>query len=1539
MAINFRKFSCLTDNTPGPNPGITLPPGAAEISFNQTAFWDYEALTPAGTLAPPIDTTQTVTWVLDSTLPIVTGEFLDGSKWVVNNGDIRLLRVTPEASQGVCQTLLANKDWNFLAASDGNTKPEQGDTVNFKFWKNITVINPDIGKMRIFDLLPNVPGTRWSQWHINSTAIPTPSGTISAALKDFQHSRRTRSNSTTPLTEIEILFPIPLPTDSYSKIRTADGINFTSIPLTLVIPHGVNGVEDSAVFRTNLTLNPFDGRGGRQRASAGNPAGGTGTPSINGTTGATVNMGTHDLNTKLLPYNSVATPTVPGGPRIRGHFENPGHRIGTTFDVSQKWASPGPLGTSLKSGDMVVTAVSHHQPAVWKNVGGPAGAPATSKWEDQSIHGTTTITIAKSTGSDLGGVGGNSSLIEFFAILTIIDPSDYNRVSQNKSFRPPLNWDPADRANAPIMEEDHRPDQYEYSDDDLKHFAHELPIKNNSVFPSQGASGETLSNIHYEQTNFPTRYKNAFDWHTVGGAKFLQHQSPTPNSGDTRSRDAGNTEYGTGNLKLFETQALLCFNTTNADGFGTAQREKLRRALTQRGIDEYGAARSLGVTVHNDGGHCGDTHCLMMFAYMMTRNVDIGVILDMNSLGNVNNNTLMPITGPKAIAYHENGNYASFGQSWTSRDLDTYLHIAKFQNLEILKIETGNDLSTLPRSRNSAVVANGPYQKITVYAPYNVDSGKVYNVLGLTGKSDSKKVSFAATAFGNQLGRTTIDTLHTIAGGDTSRSGRWNWEDNVNQLDHDSHAGGYIRNPNNGKISRIITSRCTEVFHKVWNSGTILNVGPVDQVAPNRETASAGDLLTISFPWGSNSILQATTTANIGLVKNGDVVYNDNMFFPAGTEFTTIVLDSNNPVLTQVNIAGNIKFATWKVSRSHQIPTPTVPPPGISMVAGSMRILQGIKGFVTDGVLTVTSNSESVEPGSMLYWENVLPGTCVTETLTANTFTLNKSQSIGSITDQKIIAVFRITELMPKATIDNTSLTQDGPSSANSALVFYLRDNIFPTNFVSGSPDVKFPKDTDTSHRLCDLAPHTVEDVLSGKARVGSINRGQQTMNYPFSNFPYTYVFGGGIALYSMIFRGCQKTGLRIPRMIDLMHKKSLFYTDTLLGRAFYNRSAASTYFYTLGTGGSGNNYLDPYHSALLRRFVLDGAIGPLIPYRGGPVINLAGVTTSRPLYSANRSLHDPADIETSVGGPARTWIEFGGVTGVSVVALDGGLNATSSTDLSAWSIFGSNKSTITGAPANASDEVAGQFAPDKNGIQANPGFDQKGHPSWAGFDIHNIPITIEASKAHSTVFKVTIPYFLGAGTPSSPNEQPNNSAMRSRNPLSYEDYFLGKSLFVWPQGRLNPIEMVRVDDDHWTQWGYVDGGTPTTRYGTAGSIPASSDMPPWKGTVSATPEGDPTDIIIPYANTSALGPHVPWIKEQVSINTGNTRLSLTSVWTQVWAFPNDKKILKDFIYPWVIENKTPRMFWADPIANGGVLPALPVGAAGVAATIGSNHP
>ena len=1527
MAINFRKFSCLTDNTPGPNPGITLPPGAAEISFNQTAFWDYEALTPAGTLAPPIDTTQTVTWVLDSSLPIVTGEFLDGSKWVVNNGDIRLLRVTPEASQGVCQTLLAKKDWTFLAASDGNTKPEQGDTVNFKFWKNITVINPDVGKMRIFDLLPNVPGTRWSQWHINAASIPAPSGTISAALKDFQHSRRTRSNSTTPLTEIEILFPTPFPADSYSKITTADGINFTSIPLTLVIP---STSEDTAVVRTDRTLNPFDGRGGRQRASAANPAGGTGTPSINATTGATVNMGSHTANTTLLPYNPLA-PTIPGGPRIRGHFESPGHRIGTTFDVSQKWASPGPSGTLLKSGDMIVTAVSHHQPAVWKNVGGPAGAPATSKWEDQSIHGTTTITIAKSTGSDLGGVGGNSCLIEFFAILTIIDPSDHHRVSQNKSFRPPLNWDPADRANAPIMEEDHRPDQYEYSDDDLKHFAHEFPIKDNIVFPS-GASGEVMSNIFYNNTNFPTRYKNEFDWHKVGGAKFLQHQQPTPNSGDSRSRDLASTEYGTGVLKLYETQALLCFNTTPADGFGTAEREKLRRALTQRGIDVYGAARSLGVTVQNDGGHCNDTHCLMMFAYMMTRNVDIGVILDMNSLGNVNNNTLMPITGPKAIAYHENEYYGSFGQSWASRDLDTYLHLAKFQNLEILKIETGNDLSTLPRSKNSAVVANGPYQKITVYAPYNVGVGLVYNVLGLTGKSDSKKVSFAATAFGNQLGRTTIDTLHTIAGGDTSRSGRWNWEDNVNQLDHDSHAGGYIRNPNNGKISRIITSRCTEVFHKVWTGGTILSVGPVDGAAPNIEINLPGDLLTIAFPWGASTSLQATTNNAITSVKNGDVVYNDNMLFPAGTEFTTIVLDSNNPVLTQLKSDETKIFATWKVSRSHQIPTPTVPPPGISMVAGDMRILQGIKGFVTDGVLTVTSNSETVKLGSMLYWEDVLPGTCVTETLTANTFTLNKSQSIGSITDQKIIAVFDITELMPKATTTNTTLTQSSPTSANSALVFYLRDNIFPTNFVSGPPDVKFPKDADTSHRLCDLAPHTVEDVVSGKARVGSINRGQQTMNYPFSNFPYTYVFGGGIALYSLIFRGCQKTGLRIPRMIDLMHKKSLFYTDTILGRAFYNRSAASTYFYTLSTGGAGNNYLDPYHGALLRRFVLDGAIGPLIPYRSGPVINLAGVGASRPLYSSNISLHDPADIE-GVGGPARTWIEIGGVTGVSVVALDGGLNATSSTDLSAWSILGSNKSTITGAPANVSDEVAAQFAPDKNGIQANGGFDQKGHPSWAGFDIHNIPITIEASKAYSTVFKVTIPYFLGINI-----LQPNNSGMRSRNPLSYEDYFLGKSLFIWPQGRPNPIEMVRLDDDHWTQWGYVDGTTPT-RYGTAGSIPLAADMPPWKGTVTTTTEGDPTNIIIPYANTSALGPHVPWIKQQVSAGNGNTRLILSSNWTQVWGFPNGKKNLKDFIYPWVIENKTPRMFWADPIANGGVLPALPVGAAGVAATIGSNHP
>ena len=1523
MAINFRKFSCLTDNSPGPNPGISLPPGAAEISFNQTAAWEYEALTPAGTLAPPIDTMQTVTWVLDSTLPIVTGEFLDGSKWVVNNGDIRLLRVTPEASQGVCQTLLASADYDRLAAPvSGTTKPEKGVPVNFKFWKNITVINPDVGKLKIYGLLPNVVGTRWSQWHINATGVPSLGVEVEAALlRGFQYTRRTRSISTTLPTEIEPLFPNTFPTDSYSKVVTSDGINFTSIPLTLVIPHGVTGVDDGAVWMSDTAINPYDGRAGRQRASPANTAGGS-TPTIDSTTGATGVMGSAALNLTLPTY--VPGSTTPGGPRIRGHFATPGNKLGTTYDVSQKWTPPGPSGTLLKSGDMVVTAVSHHQPAIWNNVGGPAGAPATSKWEDESLHGTASIKIAKSTGSDIGGTTGNGCLIDFFAILTIIDQSDFIKVSQGKSFRPPINWDPADRANAPIMEEDHRPNEYEYSDADLKHFAHELPITNDSLVPPHGES----QLLKYANINYPAKYKTALDWHRVGGSRFAGNDQPTPNSGDSRSRDMATTEYGSGVLNLHETQALLCFNTTNADGFGTPEREKMRRALVQRGIDAYGALRSLGVTVHNDGGHCVDTYPTMMFAYMMTRNADIGEALDMNSVGNVNNDTLMTVTGSKAMFHYENEFYGSFGQNWTVRDLDTYYHVGRFQDLEIVKIETGNDTNTFPLSLNSTLVANGPYQKITINAPYNVDVSSGFNLLGLAKKS-SRDVSLAVTAFGNQSGSATLNTLYNFSAGDVNSSGRWNWEDNVNQLDHDSHVGGYIRNSNNGKISRIIASRCTEVLHKVWNSGTILNIGPVDGVAPNRDAigASSGDLLTISFPWSlSSNSLQTTTNTNIGLVKNGDVVYNDNMFFPAGTEFTTIVLDSNNPVLTQVNSAGNIKFATWKVSRSHQIPTPTVPLPGISMVAGNMRILQGIKGFVTDGVLTVTSNSESVEPGSMLYWADVLPGTGISETINATTFTLNKSQSFGSINDPKIIVVFRITENMPRS--PRTSPT--GPSSANSALVFYLRDNIFPTNFVSGSPDVKFPKDVDTTLRLCDIAPFTVEDIESGKARIGGIHARQETMNYPYSNFPYTYVFASGIAFYSLIFRGCQKTGLRIPRMIDLMHKKSLFYTDNYNGRAFYNRSAAAPYLYLVGTGGAGNLYLNPYHGALLRRFCLDGAIGPLVPTLNGPVINIGGGTTVRSMWSTNRSTHSPNDIE-GVGGPARTWIEFGEVTGVSI--LPSAINATSTTDIMKWSILGSSTLSITGAPVNATIEEAGQFANVIGKQLASAGFQQKGHPSWAGFDVHNIPITIEASKTHSIAFKVSIPYYSVTG------DQTNNVLMRSRNPLSYEHYFLGKSLFLWPQGRSNPIELVRLDDDHWTQWGYVNGTTPTTRYGTAGSIPASSDMPPWKGTVSTTTEGDPTNIIIPYANTSALGPHVPWIKQQVSVSNGNTRLSLTSYWTQVWTFPNDKKILKDFVYPLLDLNKKARMFWADPIANGGVLPALPVGAAGVAATIGSNHP
>ena len=83
---------------------------------------------------------KTITWTIGSNSPIQSGYFLDGSPWVVDNGDIHLISTTPESRQVKLGRVTENGDGTY---SFDDSSPH---TRMYDF--DCTVINPDFGIRR-----------------------------------------------------------------------------------------------------------------------------------------------------------------------------------------------------------------------------------------------------------------------------------------------------------------------------------------------------------------------------------------------------------------------------------------------------------------------------------------------------------------------------------------------------------------------------------------------------------------------------------------------------------------------------------------------------------------------------------------------------------------------------------------------------------------------------------------------------------------------------------------------------------------------------------------------------------------------------------------------------------------------------------------------------------------------------------------------------------------------------------------------------------------------------------------------------------------------------------------------------------------------------------------------------------------------------------------------------------------------------------------------------------------------------------------------
>jgi hypothetical protein len=81
--------------------------------------------------------TKTVEWVISSSLPIQGGTFLDGTPWVVNNGDINLISTSPTPANVPIKVMRRE-------AFDPALNGQPFAIYQFNVDINNTVINPDL---------------------------------------------------------------------------------------------------------------------------------------------------------------------------------------------------------------------------------------------------------------------------------------------------------------------------------------------------------------------------------------------------------------------------------------------------------------------------------------------------------------------------------------------------------------------------------------------------------------------------------------------------------------------------------------------------------------------------------------------------------------------------------------------------------------------------------------------------------------------------------------------------------------------------------------------------------------------------------------------------------------------------------------------------------------------------------------------------------------------------------------------------------------------------------------------------------------------------------------------------------------------------------------------------------------------------------------------------------------------------------------------------------------------------------------------------
>jgi hypothetical protein len=373
-----------------------------------------------------------------------------------------------------------------------------------------------------------------------------------------------------------------------------------------------------------------------------------------------------------------------------------------------------------------------------------------------------------------------TGFMDMFACFTLIGAT-YAQIANN-SFRPPINWDPIDRENAPIFQELDNFNDYlfEYPNYNFSSNTKTWTKTPTQIFLNDYDLADGITFTPKKENLGSAYVKNCSDQFQFQGSRF--------------SRDFDPSEYGGDSAKRDEIRFITCLDASLNENL----RNKIRRSIVQRGIDAYGSCRSTGRRLNCCGGHGSYEYNLLPIAYLSTRSSDMYELMKDEHQGNTANSTykgkdrVYLSDGP----YHKYNTFKEqikkFPKEMTS---ENFWHPGRWQNLEIAGITWGTD------------PVHGPFEKVFVRPPKNTIIGNILTEIdtGLTSQYTWKP-----------------EDLYNYSQPMNTSPGRWNIGNNVTSSVRKQFVGGYIQNKSRGTtfISKIIFSSVSDQFpNEVFNEG------------------------------------------------------------------------------------------------------------------------------------------------------------------------------------------------------------------------------------------------------------------------------------------------------------------------------------------------------------------------------------------------------------------------------------------------------------------------------------------------------------------------------------------------------------------------------------------------------------------------------------------------------------------------------------------------------------------------------------------------